>query len=156
MSLVQILKDLNLRLDHVLETQPAFFAAATFDMFEVTGGPVIIKCIVEYMDTAMTNVTTTTWNFETLALDNGAVAIDASVIGSIVVVPLDTTAKPVAALGSQGPLTTAAVAANTAGFVCGLGNIDVTFATVMDGDDRYSAHLVYQKLGKNSLVRALF
>jgi len=156
MGLAQIVKSLDMRLDHVVETVPAFYAAATFDMFAVTGGPVIIKAIIEYLDTAMTNVTTTTWNFETLALDAGAVAINAGAIGSVVVVPLDGTAKPASALGSQGPITVAAATAFTTGFVCGLGNIDVTFATVMAAADRYSAHLVYQKLGRASLVRPLF
>ncbi len=156
MSLSALIKSLDLRNPHVIETTPAFYAAATFDIFAVTGGPSIVDAIVEYLDTAMTNATTTTWNFETLAFDNGAVAINAGVIGSVVVVPLDTTAKPVSALGSQGPITTAAATAFTTGFVCGLGNIDITFATVMAAANRYSAHLIYRKLGKASLIRALF
>ena len=156
MSLPALIKDLNERTPFIVETAPAFYAAATFDIFAVTGRPCIIDAIVEYLDTAMTNATTTTWNFETLPFDNGAVAINAGVIGSVVVVPLDTTAKPASALGSQGPLTTAAATAFTTGFVCGLGNIDITFATVMAAANRYSAHLIYRKLGRSSLVTALF
>ena len=156
MSYSALVKDLSLRSPYVIETQPAFYAAATFDMFAVTGGPVIIDALIEYLDTAMTNATTTTWNFETLALDAGAVAINAGAIGSVVVVPLDGTAKPASALGTQGPITVAAATAFTKGFVCGLGNIDVTFATVMAAADRYSAHMIYRKLGVASLVTPQF
>jgi len=156
MSFAQIVKDLELRLDHVIETAPAFFAAAAFDIFTVTGGPIWIKALVEYLDTAMTNATTTTWTVCAVAADAGAVAINAGAIGSVVLSPLSAGAKTASALAV--PIPTVVGVATQAGFgiIAGLGQIACTFATVMAAANRYSAHLVYQKLGRTSLLTANF
>ncbi len=156
MSIASIIKDLNERLDVVVETAPAFYAAAAFDMFSITGGPVWIKALVEYLDTAMTNATTTTWTVCAVAADAGAVAINAGAIGSVVLSPLSAGAKTASALAV--PIPTVVGVATQAGFgiIGGLGEIACTFATVMAAANRYSAHLVYQKLGRTSLVTANF
>ncbi len=156
MSLSQIIKDLDLRLPHVVETTPAFYAAAAFNMFAITGGPIIIHALVEYLDTAMTNATTTTWTVNAVAADAGAVAINAGAIGSVVLSPVSAGAKTASALAVPWPTVVGVATQAGFGMIAGLGMIACTFATVMAAANRYSAHLIYTKLGKASLVRALF
>ena len=153
MSFQAIIKSLDQRLDHVHSTAPAFYTAAAHVLATVTGGPVWVKAVVEYLDTAMTNVTTTTLTYSAIAMDAGAVAINAGAIGSVVPSPMVNAAKTASALATQIP-NAAALTAVTGGFgmVWGLGALTVTFATVMDAADRYSIHIVYQKLSPASLM----
>ncbi len=156
MGLPQTIRDLDLRLDHVVSTQPAFYAAAAFDVMTITGGPVWIKTMVEYLDTAMTNVTTTTITVCAVAADAGAVAINAGAIGSVVVSPLSTNAKDASALAAQWPDATGVATQGGFGMIAGLGEINITFATVMAAANRYSLHVVYQKLSPASLITPNF
>ncbi len=156
MSFAQIIRDLELRLDHVIETAPAFFAAAAFNMFTITGGPILIKALVEYLDTAMTNATTTTWTVNAVAADAGAVAINAGAIGSVILSPLSAGAKTASALAVPHPTVVGVATQAGFGMIAGLGEIACTFATVMAAANRYSAHMVFQKLGRQSLVIANF
>jgi hypothetical protein len=154
MSLSALVRANRLNADYVVETQPAFFNAAPYIMMTITGGPVWIKLMVEYLDTAMTNATTTTILVNGVAADAGAVAINAGGIGAIVVSPLHAGAKNASAIADQWPDATGVATQAGFGMIAGpsaLG-IAVTFATVMAAANRYSLHVVYQKLGLRSLI----
>ena len=154
MSSVNIVKDLWNRHDFVFSSVPAFYAAAPAIIATIVGGPVWIKLLVEYCDTAMTNVTTTTITVNGVAIDAGAVAINAGGIGAVVVSPLSAGAKNASALADQWPDATGVATQAGFGLVAGpsaLG-ISVTFATVMAAANRYSLHIVYTKLAPNSLI----
>jgi len=136
----------------VVSSTPAFYAAAAATIFNITGGPVWIKAMVEYLDTAMTNATTTTITVCGVACDAGPVAINAGAIGSIVVSPLHAGAKNASALADQWPDATGVATQAGFGMIAGLGAIVVTFATVMAAANRYSLHIVYQKLSNASVI----
>lgn len=152
MSLSKEIQSLDLRVDHVFSSIPAFYTAAAHTIGTITGGPVLIKLMVEYLDTAMSNVTTTTIDICGVNADNGAIAINAGAIGSVVVSPLCNQAKNASALAAIIPDATAQAADSGWGMVAGLGNIVVLFATVMANANRYSLHIVYQKLSAASLI----
>lgn len=152
MSFISILKSCRLQNDFVVSSVPAFYAAAAATIFNITGGPVWIKAMVEYLDTAMTNATTTTITVCGVACDAGAVAINAGGIGAIVVSPLSANAKNASALADQWPDATGVATQAGFGMMAGLGAIVVTFATVMAAANRYSLHIVYQKLSPASLI----
>ncbi len=152
MGLNSKINSLATRNDNVISSTPAFYAAAAATIFSITGGPVWIKLLVEYLDTAMTNATTTTITVGGVACDAGAVAINAGAIGSIVVSPLSANAKDASALAAQWPDATGVATQGGFGMIAGLGDIVVTFATVMAAADRYSLHIVYQKLSNASRI----
>jgi len=152
MGLLSLIKSNRVQQDMVISSAPAFYTAAAHIIFSITGGPVWIKAIVEYLDTAMTNVTTTTITVCAVAADAGAVAINAGAIGSVVPSPLSANAKTASALATQFPNVAAVTAEAGRGMIAGLGDIVVTFATVMAAADRYSLHVVYQKLSNASVV----
>ena len=152
MSLKSLVASNRVQNDFVISSVPAFYAAAAATIFNITGGPVWIKTMVEYLDTAMTNVTTTTITVCGVAADAGAVAINAGAIGSVVVSPLSANAKDASALAAQWPDATGVATQGGFGMIAGLGAIVVTFATVMAAANRYSLHIVYQKLSNNSLI----
>jgi len=152
MSFSQIVRDLYNRNDFVVSSLPAFYTAAAHIIFSITGGPVWIKAMVEYLDTAMTNVTTTTITVCGVAADAGPVAINAGAIGSVVVSPLSANAKDASALAAQWPDATGVATQGGFGMIAGLGNIVVTFATVMAAANRYSLHVVYQKLSPDAII----
>ncbi len=152
MSLKSLVASNRVQNDFVISSVPAFYAAIANTIFSITGGPVWLKVMVEYLDTAMTNVTTSTITVCGVAADGGAVAINAGAIGSVVVSPLSANAKAASALAAQWPDPTGVATQGGFGMIAGLGDIVVTFATVMDAADRYSLHIVYQKLSNNSLI----
>jgi len=152
MSLPAVVKSIYIENDRVASSSPAFYTAAAHTIFSVTGGPVWIKAMVEYLDTAMTNATTTTITVCGVACDAGAVAINAGAIGSVVVSPLAVFAKTASALAQVFPNVAAITGESGRGMIAGLGDIVVTFATVMAAADRYSLHIVYQKLSPASLI----
>ena len=156
MSFSQQVKSLELRVPYMVSTQPAFFAAAAFNMFTITGGPVYIVALVEYLDTAMTNATTTTWTVCGVNADAGAVAINAGAIGSVVLSPLNASAKNASALAEQWPNAAGVATQGGFGMVAGLGNIACTFATVMAAANRYSAHIMYYKFRSASVITPNF
>ena len=152
MGLASRINSLSQRGDQVISSVPAFYAAAAATIFNITGGPVWIKTMVEYLDTAMTNATTTTITVCGVAADAGPVAINAGAIGSVVVSPLHAGAKNASALADQWPDATGVATQAGFGMIAGLGAIVVTFATVMAAANRYSLHIVYQKLSPASLI----
>ena len=152
MGLASRINSLSQRGDQVISSVPAFYAAAAATIFNITGGPVWIKTMVEYLDTAMTNATTTTITVCGVAADAGPVAINAGAIGSIVVSPLHAGAKNASALADQWPDATGVATQAGFGMIAGLGAIVVTFATVMAAANRYSLHIVYQKLSNASVI----
>lgn len=152
MSLSADIKRISEDTDHKISSVPAFYTAAGQTIFSIIGGPVWIKTMVEYLDTAMTNATTTTITVCGVACDAGAVAINAGAIGSIVVSPLSANAKAASALAAQWPDPTGVATQGGFGMIAGLGDIVVTFATVMAVDNRYSLHIVYQKLSAASRI----
>ena len=152
MSLLSVIKSARVQNDIVVSSAPAFYAAAAATIFNITGGPVWIKAMVEYLDTAMTNATTTTITVCGVAADAGAVAINAGAIGSVVVSPLSNNAKDASALAAQWPDATGVATQGGFGMIAGLGAIVVTFATVMAAANRYSLHVVYQKLSPDAII----
>ncbi len=152
MSLKTLVASNRVQNDFVISSVPSFYAAIANTIFSITGGPVWIKTMVEYLDTAMTNVTTSTITVCGVAADGGAVAINAGAIGSVVVSPLSANAKAASALAAQWPDATGVATQGGFGMIAGLGDIVVTFATVMAAANRYSLHIVYQKLSNNSLI----
>lgn len=152
MGLSSRVKSIRLQNDYVASSVPAFYTAAAHVIFSITGGPVWIKAMVEYLDTAMTNATTTTITVCAIAADAGAVLINAGAIGSVVLSPLHNAAKLPSALAVAWPTVVGVATQAGFGMIAGLGDIEVTFATVMDDDDRYSLHIVYQKLSDASLI----
>jgi hypothetical protein len=152
MSLASLIKGLRNNGDQVFASVPAFYAAAPAIIAVIYGGPVLIKLMVEYCDVGMTNATTTTITVSGVACDAGAVAINGTPLG-LSVSPLNAAAKPATVLATQVP-NAASVATNGGfGLVAAPGNIVVTFATVMAAADRYSLHIVYQKLSNASGIR---
>ena len=152
MSVKSLIASSRVQNDFVISSVPSFYAAAVTPIFNITGGPVWIKAMVEYLDTAMTNATTTTITVCGIACDAGPVLIDAGAIGSVVLSPLNASAKNASALAEQWPNAAGVATQGGFGMIAGLGAITVTFATVMDLADRYSLHIVYQKLSNNSLI----
>lgn len=153
MSLSSQIKSLDMRLDHVYASVPAFYTAAAHIICSVIGGPVLVKAIVEYCDTAMTNATTTTITGPgAAALDGGPVAINAGGLGAVCLSPLHNAAKLATALTAPCPTVVGVATQNGFGIIMGLGDITVTFATVMAAADRYSLHIVYQKLSPASKI----
>lgn len=153
MGLSSVIKSSRVQNDFVFSSAPAFYTAAAHVICSVTGGPVWVKLVVEYCDTAMTNATTTTITGPGgAAMDAGAVAINAGGLGAIVVSPLHNGAKNASALADQWPDATGVATQAGFGMVWGLGDVTVTFATVMATTDRYSLHIVYQKLSPASLI----
>ncbi len=151
-GLSQLVADLHNREMFVASSIPAFYAAAAQDIFAITGGLVIIHQILEYCDTAMTNATTTTIAVGAVGMDAGAVAINAGGQFATVVSPLDAAvAKVASVLAVQAPSLLGF--ATNQGVVAGPGvNITVTFATVMAAANRYSLHVLYEKIHPNALI----
>lgn len=153
MSLASMIKSLRQSGDQVFSSVPSFYAAAPATIATIVGGPVWIKLLVEYCDTAMTNATTTTITVSGVAADAGAVAINAGGLGAIVVSPLSAGAKNASALADQWPDATGVATQAGFGMVAGPGAIVVTFATVMALTNLYSLHIVYTKLSPAALIR---
>lgn len=131
---------------------PATHAAGAYNAFAITGGPVWIKAVLEYNDTAIAAATTTTLAVGAVGLDVGALTIQGA-INTLVVSPLDAAvAKIAAALAVQMP--------SLLGFATNIGvvaspgvNITVTFAGVALGAaENVSYYVVYQKLLPQSLI----
>ncbi len=151
-GIAQLVTDLHEREVFIASSVPAFRAAAAIDIFDISGGLVLIKAIIEYCDTAMTNATTTTIAVGAVGMDAGAVAINAGGQFAIVVSPLDAAvAKIASALAVQAPSLLGF--ATNQGVVAGPGvAITVTFATVMDAANRWSLHVLYEKIHPEALI----
>ncbi|KKN52937.1 hypothetical protein LCGC14_0607380 [marine sediment metagenome] len=151
-GVAQLVTDLHERELFVASSTPAFRAAAAIDIFDITGGLVLIHSIIEYCDTAMTNATTTTISVGAVGMDAGAVAINAGGQFAIVVSPLNAAVVKVASvLAVQAPSLLGF--ATNQGVVAGPGvAITVTFATVMDAADRWSLHVLYEKIHPAALI----
>ena len=148
----QLVEDIHNREMFVASSVPAFRAAAAIDIFDITGGLVIIHGMFEYCDTAMTNATTTTIAVGAVGMDAGAVAINAGGQFAIIVSPLDAAvAKVASTLAVQAPSLLGF--ATNQGVVAGPGvAITVTFATVMAAANRWSLHVLYEKIHPNALI----
>lgn len=132
---------------------PATYGAGAQNIFAITGGPVWIKAIYEYCDTALGGATTTRVAVGAVAMDVGAVAINAAGQFGIVVSPLDAAvAKVASALAVQMP-SLLGYATND-GVIAGPGvNIIWTFAGVaMGAAELVSLHVAYYKLTPQSLI----
>lgn len=124
----------------------ASYAAGAHDLFDIAGGPVWIRALIEYNETAIAGATTTTLAVGAVGLDAGAVSIQGAQY-TIVVSPLDAAvAKIAAALAVQMPSLLGF--ATNIGVVAGPGvAINSTFAGAAMGAAEYVAYLVcYQKL----------
>jgi hypothetical protein len=152
MSLASLLRGMRNNTDQVYASVPAFYAAAPATIAVIFGGPIWIKAMVEYCDVGMTNATTTTITVSGVACDAGAVAINGTPLG-LVVSPLSAGAKNASVLADQWPDATGVATQAGFGMIAAPGNIVVTFATVMAAADRYSLHIVYQRLSPNAGIR---
>ena len=157
MGLSSIVKSIRIEGDYVISSTPAFYTAVQHTIFTITGGPVWIKAVIEYLDTAMTNATTTNLHICGHALDAGPALIGALPAGYVTVSPLYVVPKVAANSRMEIPNPVALGDPNDRGLgiIAGPGGgglIQVTFATVMDAVDRYSLHVVYQKLSPASLI----
>jgi len=140
----------------VVSSPPATYAAGAQNIFAITGGPVLILGIIEYLDTALAGATTTSVEIGALPMDGGGVAINAGGIGAVVVSPLDSLGvivKVASALVVPLP-SLLGLAAGGVGVVAGPGvNIVWRFAGVaMGAAERVSLHVMYQKLASASLI----
>lgn len=130
----------------------ASYAAGAHDLFDITGGPVWIRALFEYNETAVAGATTTTLAVGAVGLDAGAVSIQGAQY-TIVVSPLDAAvAKIAAALAVQMPSLLGF--ATNIGVVAGPGvAINATFGGAAMGAAEYVAYLVcYQKCLPQSLI----
>lgn len=158
MSLSKIVKDSWGRELFYIKSAPAFYATgATQDIFTISGGPVHIHAIVEYLDTVMSNATLTNLFVGAVAMDNGALAIGVTAAaGYMVVSPLacgGAHAKIAPALVVQMPSLIARTA-NLVGVVAAPGQtINVTFgAPEMAAANRYSLIVLYRKMIPEALI----
>lgn len=137
---------------HWVHSVPASYAAGAHDIFNIVGGPVWIRALLEYNDTVIAGATTTTWAVGAVGLDAGAVSIQGA-INTLVVSPLDAAvAKIAAALAVQMP--------SLLGFATNIGvvaspgvAINVTHGgAAMGAAENVSAYICYQKLEPESLI----
>ena len=153
MAFGQELADLYQRQSFWVHSTPAIYANAAQDIFAITGGMVLIEQIIEYCDTAMNRATQSTLLVGAVAMDTGALAINAGGQFAIVVSPLNVAvAKIASALAVQAPSLLGF--ATNQGVIAGPGvNITVTFSVVaMTTTDLYSLHVKYRKIRPNALI----
>jgi hypothetical protein len=153
MSLASLLKGVTQHTDQVFASVPAFYGAGANTIAVIFGGPILIKLMVEYCDVGMTNATSTTITASGVACDAGAVLINGTPLG-LSLSPLGAVAKVATVLATTYP-NAAGVATNGGfGLVAAPGNIVVTFGgAAMAAADRYSLHIVYQKLSLLAGIR---
>lgn len=153
MSTDGVVKQIYLSRDEWVHSVPATYGAGAHDIFDVLGGPVWIKALVESNDTAIAGATTTTVAAGAVGLDAGAVAIGAAAQYTMVVSPLNAAVAKIApALTVQMP--------SLLGFATNIGivmapgaAINVTFAGVaMGGAERVSYYVCYQRLSNASQI----
>jgi hypothetical protein len=136
---------------------PAIYAGgAAQPIFAITGGPVLITGILEYLDTELTLATQTHVMIGAVIMDDALAAIAPAGVGTVVVSPLmDAARVVVAALTAPMPSYLALVAlALTYGVAAGPGqNITWGFAGVdMAAGELISLHVMYRKLAPASLI----
>lgn len=155
MAFGQELADLYIRQEHWVHSTPAIYTNAAHNIFAITGGIVYITQILEYWDTAPNGATQSTLLIGAVAIDGGAVAINAGGLNAFVASPLD----PAGAINKidsavAGPSPTLLGFAASSGIVCAPGvNITVTFSVVaMTTTDLYSLHVKYRKIHPNALI----
>ena len=156
MSLKSLIAGLWTDKVNVVSSVPAIYGAGANNIFAITGGPVLIAGIIEYLDTALAGATTTTVLVGALPMDGGLLAINAGGIGAVVVSPLDSAgviAKIASALVVPIP-SLLGLAAGGVGVVAGPGvNIVWTFGGVaMVAGELVSLHVMYRKLAPASLI----
>jgi len=153
MSVPSTTRSLDWRNETIISSVPATYAAGANNIWAITNGPVWIRAMFEYCDTALAGATTTNLLIGAVGLDTGALAINAGGQYGIVASPLDAAvAKIASALAVQMP-SLLGYATND-GIIAGPGvNIIWTFAGVaMGAAERVSLHCVYTKLTPNSLI----
>ena len=127
-------------------------AAGAHNIFNIVGGPVWIRALIEYNNTAKAGATTTTLAVGAVGLDVGALSIEGA-INTIVVSPLDAAVAKIApALAVQMPSLLGF--ATNVGVVASAGvAITSTVAGVaMGAAETYSLYVCYQKLSPESLI----
>jgi hypothetical protein len=153
MSLASEIKSIYQSALFIAHDIPATHGAGAYNAFAITGGPVWIKALIEFNDTAIGGATTTTIAVGAVGLDAGALAIGAAAQYTMVVSPLDVAVAKIApALAVQMPSLLGF--ATNIGVVASQGvNITVTFAgAAMGAAERVSYYVVYQKLHPSSLI----
>ena len=154
MSFGAQIKQLWLGRDEWVHSVPNTYAAGAHDIFDILGGPVWIKAVIEYNDTLIAAATTTTLAVGAVGIDVTGVPV--SIAGAqftIVVSPLDVlVAKIAAALAVQMPSLLGF--ATNIGLVASPGvAITSTFGGVaMGAAELYSIHVCYQKLDPASSI----
>ena len=137
---------------HIAHDVPATHGAGAYNVFAITGGPVWIKALLIYNDTAIAAATTTTEAVGAVGLDVAAFSIQGAQF-TLQVSPLDAAvAKIASALAVQMPSLLGF--ATNVGFVASPGvNITSTFAGVaMGAAENVSYYCIYQKLSPQSLI----
>ena len=138
--------------DFWLHSVPAFYAAGAHDIFNIVGGPVWIRALIEYNTTAKAGATTTTLDVGAVGLDAAAVSIIGA-IDTIVVSPLDAAVNKIApALAVQMP--------SLLGFATNIGvvaspGVAINFTiggVAMGAAETMSFYVCYQKLLPESLI----
>jgi hypothetical protein len=153
MGLSSLVAEILQKQPFVAHDVPATHGAGAYNAFAIYGGPVWIRALFEYNDTAIGGATTTTIAVGAVGLDAGAVAIGAAAQYTLVVSPLDAAVAKIApALAVQMPSLLGF--ATNIGVVASAGvNITVTFAgAAMGAAERVSYYVVYQKLTPQSLI----
>jgi len=138
---------------HWVHSVPATYAAGAHDIFNIIGGPVWIRALLEYNNTALAGATTTTLAVGVVGLDTGLLAIGPAAINTLVVSPLDAAVAKIApALAVQMPSLLGF--ATNIGVVASAGvAINVTFGGVaMGAAERVSYYVCYQRLSPQSNI----
>ena len=152
MGLSSMIAQILQQQDFVAHDVPATHGAGAYAVFAITGGPVWIRALLIYNDTAIAAATTTTEAVGAVGLDAAAFSI-AGAINTLQVSPLDVAvAKIASALAVQMPSLLGF--ATNVGFVASPGvNITSTCAGVaMGAAENVSYYCVYRKLAPESLI----
>jgi len=142
---------------NVVSSVPAIYAGGLLQpIFAITGGPVLITGIIEYLDTALVGATTSHVTIGGVLMDAALAAIGAAGAGTVVVSPLMNAAKttPPALTEFHPPYIALVAATLTFGVVAGPGqNVEWGFGGVaMVAGELVSLHVMYRKLSPASLI----
>ncbi len=142
---------------NVVSSPPAIYAAGLLQpIFAITGGPVYIMGIIEYLDTELTLATETHVTIGAVLMDTALAAIGAAGEGTLVVSPLMNVAKitPAALTAPMPSYLALAAGLLTYGVVAGPGqNIEWGFGVPdMVAGELISLHVMYRKLVPAALI----
>ena len=154
MSLKSAIDDILATKPYVARTLPAWYDAAAYTIFTVTGGLVAINAILVYHDTAVAGAVTLTTVLGGVATSGDAGAFTcAGAIGTITVLPLGNVAQ-VAPTGAEPWPTLLAAPGFFFNRIMGpvLGTIVTTVGLAMAVAERISFRCIYTKIDPEASV----